>query len=61
MKKSKIYNWHSGAPSDQQYKIMSEKILDDIHKMLNKRKVNIDILKSNKYKKIKYQNSIDIH
>lgn len=61
MKKSDIYNWHSGAPNDQQYKIMAEKILDDIRELLNKKKVHIDVLKSNNYKKIKYQKSIDIH
>ena len=61
MKKSKTYNWHSGAPNDEQYEIMSKKIIEDIQILLIKKKVKINILKSTNNKKVKYQNSIDIH
>jgi len=61
MKKNKIYNWHSGAPSNQEYEFMSNVLIHDIKRLLKKRQVNINLLKSIFQKKRINQNSIDIH
>tara|TARA_B100001750_G_scaffold201242_1_gene175896 strand:+ start:38 stop:913 length:876 start_codon:yes stop_codon:yes gene_type:complete len=62
MKKNKFYNWHSGAPSDENYKEMMEQLIFKIKKSLTKNKININPFhKLKKSDLILSYKSLDIH
>ena len=62
MKKSKFYNWHSGAPSDELYNKMINKIINKDNKKLKENKIDMNpYLALNDESSFYKYKSIDIH
>ena len=62
MKKNKYYLWHSGAPSDTEYKSMLSAMIKNFYKKLKKNNLKINYIeKKYIHTHLNKSISIDIH